>query len=129
MKSGGIPELPKDCENLRIHSSGDFFSQAYFNMWVQIARDNPNVNFWAFTKSIQYWLNSIDMIPDNLLLTASYGGKQDELIEKYNLRYAKVYSTLDEVPEGMPIDTNDKYARLPNVNFALVDNFNKSNKT
>jgi hypothetical protein len=125
VKNGGVPTLPKDCKNVRIHASGDFFSQAYFDMWVDIARNNPDVNFWAFTKSINYWVsgNRLNEIPTNLILTASYGGKFDHLIEKYNLKHARVIKDISEAAAyDMRIDTNDDYARLPNVSFCLLDN-------
>jgi len=38
-------------ETVRIHESGDFYSQEYVNKWIQIAYDNPAVIFYAYTKS------------------------------------------------------------------------------
>lgn len=122
LKAGGVPVLPKDCKNVRIHASGDFYSQDYFDMWMSIARNNPDINFWAFTKSIRYWLSYKGEIPPNMILTASYGGVYDDLIKPNNLKSARVYTSISDVPTGMPIDTNDDYARTPNVNFALLDN-------
>jgi hypothetical protein len=83
---------------------------------------------WAYTKSLQYWVNRIDDIPSNLILTASYGGRQDELIEKYNLKNVAVYASPDLVPKERPVDNNDDWARKPNVNFALLDNMKVSKK-
>jgi hypothetical protein len=120
--NGNIPILPKDCKAVRIHMSGDFYNQAYFDMWLKVAADNPSVEFWAYTKSVKYWINRIDVIPNNLTLTASYGGRNDNLISDHNLKNVKVYKNIDEV-EGRPIDTNDNWARIKNVNFALIDNF------
>ena len=128
IKGGGVPELPKNCENVRIHASGDFFSQEYFDMWRIIATQNPKVNFWAFTKSLRFWVNRIDDIPENLILTASYGGHLDHMIKDHNLKFAKVYASPEEIPEGMPIDTNDDYARMPDVSFALLDNHKNKKK-
>jgi hypothetical protein len=125
VRSKNIPVLPKDCKSLRIHASGDFFNQWYFDMWLDIAMENPDVEMWAYTKSITYWLNRIDRIPSNLILTASRGGKQDELIDRNGLKNVTICSTPEDVPYGLPIDTNDHYARIPEVNFALVDNFKR----
>lgn len=125
---GGVPFLPVGCKNVRIHSSGDFFNQAYFDMWVKFCTDHPEVNFWAFTKSIWYWVNRIDSIPPNLILTASYGGYDDDMIERRGLKSARVYASPDEVPEGMPIDNNDDWARVPDVSFAILDNFKNKKK-
>lgn len=70
----------------------------------------------------------IDSIPSNLILTASYGGRRDDLIERFGLKNVKVYKTLEEVPEDRPIDRNDDWARVPLVNFALLDNMLNSKK-
>ena len=128
VRNGGVPVIPKDCKAIRIHSSGDFFNQSYFDMWLKLAEENPNVEFWAYTKSLNYWINRLNDIPSNLILTASYGGKTDNLIEKFNLKNVKVYAEVEEVPTNRPIDTNDNYARIPNVNFALLDNMKFSKK-
>ncbi len=82
VKNGGKPQIPKDCNAIRIHASGDFFNQKYFDLWLEFARENPSVEMWAYTKSLNYWVNRLGNIPKNLILTASYGGKQDDLIEK-----------------------------------------------
>jgi len=122
LRDGGIPELPKKAEAVRIHMSGDFYSQDYFDMWLQICRDNPNVEFWAYTKSLNYWVNRLNEIPNNLTLTASRGGKHDNLIERHDLKNVEIIKTKDQA-KGRPIDTCDDQARLPNVNFCLLDNF------
>lgn len=89
-------------------------------MWLEIARENPEVEMWAYTKSLNYWVNRISSIPSNLTLTASYGGKHDNLIKKYNLKHAIV--TKDSTLTDMPYDTNDDMARIPNQAFYLLDN-------
>ena len=124
VRSGGVPQLPKNCNAVRIHASGDFYSQSYFDMWLEVCRQNPNVEFWAYTKSLNYWVARLDVIPSNLVLTASYGGKFDNLIEKHNLKYAKVIDTLEEAI-NMPVDYNDDEARKPHVNFYLLNNHKK----
>ena len=125
VKAGGIPTIPDKCKALRIHMSGDFFNQAYFDMWLKLAENHPDVEMWAFTKSIRYWVKRINQIPKNLTLTASYGGKDDRLISEYGLKNVIVYSDAESVPDDRQIDTNDDWARVPNQNFALLDNFRK----
>ena len=129
VKNGGVPIIPKNCKSIRIHSAGDFFNQKYFDMWVQLAIDNPKIEMWAYTKSIQYWVNRINDIPSNLILTASYGGRQDNLIQEYNLKNCIVYPSQNLVPSDRPIDNNDDYARKSKVNFALLDNMKVSKKS
>ena len=120
--NGNKPILPKDCKAVRIHASGDFFNQSYFDMWIEIAKENPTVEFWAYTKSLKYWVNRLNEIPNNLVLTASQGGRNDELIEKHGLKNVIVYPRIDLVPSERPIDSNDDWARKLGINFALLDN-------
>lgn len=127
--NGGIPQIPKDCKAIRIHASGDFFNQAYFDMWLDLARNNPDIEMWAYTKSLKYWVTRLRDIPSNLILTASYGGRTDELIKAYELKHVKVFSNRDEVPDWLPIDTNDDWARIRYRNFALLDNMKYSKKS
>jgi hypothetical protein len=124
VRRGERIELPKKAEAVRIHMSGDFFSQAYFDQWLEICEENSSVEFWAYTKSLNYWVNRLGSIPDNLVLTASYGGKHDRLIDEHDLKNVIVVKSKEEAI-GRPIDYNDDIARQPNVNFYLIDNFAK----
>lgn len=36
---------------VRIHDAGDFFSKEYYDLSMNIAKDNPNVKFYFYTKS------------------------------------------------------------------------------
>ena len=36
---------------VRIHPSGDFYSGPYISKWIDIVRANPDVRFWAYTRS------------------------------------------------------------------------------
>lgn len=121
-RAGILPALPTKCRAVRIHMSGDFYNQQYFDLWLAMAEKNPGVEFWAYTKSLSYWVARLGSIPDNLVLTASYGGRLDPLIELHGLKNVKIYKTPWEVEPGRPIDTNDDWARRPGVNFALIDN-------
>lgn len=38
-------------EGVRIHPSGDFYSEEYILKWLDIIRANPNISFWAYTRS------------------------------------------------------------------------------
>ena len=122
-----IINIPKAAKSIRIHMSGDFFNQRYFDLWLETARRNPSVEFWAYTKSLRYWVDRLDYIPENITLTASYGGRDDWMIEKYDLKNVKVYPSEADVPSHRPIDTNDDWARVKDINFALIDNFAKQN--
>jgi hypothetical protein len=36
-------------KTIRIQSSGDFYSQSYYDMWVEIAKSFPNISFYSYT--------------------------------------------------------------------------------
>lgn len=123
-RAGILTQLPAPAVAVRIHSSGDFFSQKYFDMWIEFCKHYPQVDFWAYTKSLPYWVKRLEGIPPNLVLTASVGGRHDALISKHDLRSATVVTTAS-LPEGAPVDTNDDLARTAGPSFYLMDNFEK----
>ena len=113
--------MPKNLGVCRIHAAGDFFNQNYFNAWLAITLANPDKLFYAYTKSLPYWVNVIGMIPENFVLTASYGGRRDDMIESYNLRSAKV--VLHPSETILEIDHTDEHAANPETrdrDFALL---------
>ena len=116
--------LPADAGVVRIHVSGDFFSMIYFRAWCMVARSNPDVLFYAYTKSLQYWIDIRAFVPHNLILTASRGGRDDHLIEEHGLRSAKVvFSVAEAEALGLEIDNDDSHASNPAIrdqDFALL---------
>lgn len=112
--------IPLNANMVRIHVAGDFFSQNYFDAWIAVANAMPNVVFYAYTKSISFWINRLQQIPSNFRLTASYGGRHDDLIETHKLRSAKVVYSVAEA-NGLPIDHDDSHAYASgNQSFALL---------
>ena len=119
--------LPANAGIVRIDSSGDFHSQAEFNAWVNLAIAQPDVLFYAYTKSLVYWiawLSEHGSLPHNLVMTASRGGRTDYLIDKHGLREAVVvFSKQQAVDLGLEIDSNDSHASRPSISkqsFALL---------
>ena len=80
---------------IRIHDSGDFYSPAYFIKWLEIARLNPSVRFYAYTKSHSF-IRGIEL-PENVDLIFSLGSKNDELINVENERHSKIFYSVDEM--------------------------------
>lgn len=114
--------LPKDVGIVRCHVAGDFMSQQHFDAWLSVAMLRPDILFYAYTKSLPYWVNRIGMIPDNLILTASRGGRKDDMIEQYGLRSVRVVFSEAEA-EGLTIDHTDECACRPSLrdqDFALL---------
>ena len=81
---------------VRIHDSGDFYSPAYFAKWLEIARLNPLVRFYAYTKSHSFIRGNF-AIPDNFDLIYSLGSTRDELINQETERHSKIFKTADEM--------------------------------
>jgi hypothetical protein len=116
-----LTSLPKKAKYVRVHVSGDFFSQAYFNAWMLVAKWLPDVTFYAYTKSIHYWVNRFGKVPANFILTASYGGRYDALISEFDLRYAKVVFSEEEARTlRLEIDHDDSHAIKQGKSFALL---------
>jgi len=79
---GGAPAI-------RIHDSGDFFAEWYLRLWLDVARANPRLLFYAYTKEITM-LRAVTEMPENFRWLASTGGTQDHLITD-DLRHADVF--------------------------------------
>ena len=116
-----LASLPKKANIVRIHVSGDFFNEAYFLAWLQVAKARPEVLFYAYTKSLIYWVNYIKEIPGNLVLNASEGGKLDAQISEHGLKFAKVVYSPEQAQElGLLIDQKDEAAYKTKESFALL---------
>ena len=106
---------------VRVHVSGDYFNQNYFDAWLQVAKNNPSILFYGYTKALPLWVSRLKQIPQNFLLTASKGGTHDHLIEKYKLRYAVVVKTPEEAKAmGLKIDHDDSLAYGKGGSYALL---------
>ena len=116
----------KSCGVLRVSVAGDIFNPHYFKALTELARLNRDVLFYAYTKSLRYWIADRARVRrlDNLVLTASYGGRDDDLIKRHRLRFARVvYSTYQARQERLPIDHDDSHAADPvrsGQSFALL---------
>lgn len=98
-----IGALPKYARNIfRIHVSGDFFNEAYFQAWIAVANYFPGTVFYGYTKSLKTWAKFKKNVPQNLRLAASMGSTNDELIATHNLRFSKVVFTEEEA-ENFPL--------------------------
>jgi len=118
--------MPENLGICRIHVGGDFFNYNYFMAWCKVASRNPDRLFYAYTKSLSFWNRAKDsnLVPSNLVITASRGGRQDDLIDELSLREAIVIyeeQTAEEL--GLEIDHDESHAAIPelrNNSFALL---------
>ena len=113
----------ESCKLVRVHESGDFFTELYFKAWLQVAKDNPDLKLYAFTKSLGMWYESRHNIPDNFYLTASVGGTLDYLLPRYPevfYRVAYVVYTEEQAEKmGLEIDHDDSHC-FGSKPFALL---------
>ena len=111
----------KKANYIRIHDSGDFYSVKYLLKWVDIANDNKDVIFYAYTKSIKFFKGCIN-IPENMKIIFSEGSKTDDLINARKDRHARIFKTLEELNASGYIDAseNDLKAITENKKVGLI---------
>jgi hypothetical protein len=111
--------LPKKFDVMRVHVGGDYFSKRYLQAWIEVAKRNPEKIFYSYSKSLTFFKQFA--LPDNLVLTASRGGKWDELIDLHGWKEALVvYSEAEAEEKGLEIDHDDTHAAFGKENFALL---------
>lgn len=75
----------RGCDKVfRIHHDGDFFSREYAAAWRMVCLLNPDITFWAYTRSFLPGCNVVDILADipNLTLYLS--------VDADNLEWAKI---------------------------------------
>lgn len=100
--------LPKTVKIVRIHSSGDFFSPAYFQAWRGVAYRHPEITFYGYTKILAYAMHKNSELDnffglpelDNFYLQYSHGSRDDCkvasdtvptcYIEEYDKQYPEI---------------------------------------
>tara|TARA_R110002167_G_scaffold320596_1_gene526436 strand:+ start:1262 stop:1861 length:600 start_codon:yes stop_codon:yes gene_type:complete len=107
--------------HVRIHDSGDFYSIKYLQKWVQIAEHNKEVIFYAYTKSIKFFIDGL-LLPDNMKIIFSEGSKTDNLINAREHRHARIFKTSEELNAAGYIDasSNDLQAITENKKVGLI---------
>jgi hypothetical protein len=74
---------------VRVHDSGDFFSQDYLDAWLTIARAFPATRFYCYTKSFHLdWSRT----PSNFAVTQSQGGKFDADLDP-DFSHSRIFAT------------------------------------
>jgi len=69
--------VAKKVSTVRIHVSGDFFSQEYINNWCEIIKTYPNFKFYTYTKVMSLFdFDALKNIPNmNLINSIADDGK------------------------------------------------------
>jgi hypothetical protein len=114
---------------LRRPCEGQSRTQDYFDAWLTAARPRPRTTFYFCTKSVRFWLARLDDAGDgyvpgsvaNFVPTASYGGRDDDLIVTLSLRSIRVVLSHEEADDlGLEIDHDDSNAMNHGPVFSLL---------
>lgn len=84
-------------ERIRIHDSGDFYSEDYLDRWLIIMRSRPQVEFYAYTKMVSLFKRRMQDLPTNFTLIFSFGGTEDRLIDTDRDRHSLVFETIAQL--------------------------------
>ena len=84
-------------ERIRIHDSGDFYSEEYLDKWLEIVRARPSLQFYAYTKMVSLFKRRLKDIPSNFVVIFSFGGTEDKLIDVSKDRHSLVFSSEKEL--------------------------------
>jgi hypothetical protein len=104
---------------IRIHDSGDFYSPKYLNKWFEIARELPNVRFYAYTKSHDFF-RGIEL-PENFDITLSIGSKLDSKLNRQTEKHAEIFDSLEELK-------NEGYINASEYDLYCTKWYNNTNK-
>ena len=120
----------------RIHDAGDYygnhkfnqggsaFESKYLDKWIEIARRNPSVIFYSYTKSVHFFKSDVNTwkvnLPSNFVVTFSFGGKYDHLINRETDKHALVFQSLEQLLEHGYSDTSQYDDNAYNKDIKLV---------
>jgi prepilin-type processing-associated H-X9-DG protein len=96
-------ERMRKVNTVRIHDSGDFYDQEYYDKWCAIATMLPEITFYAYTKTVNMDLWSHK--PDNLKITQSLGGKHDESVN-LDMPHSRIFATHEDRVNAGYVDGN-----------------------
>ena len=100
---------------------GDFYSIKYLIKWIDISTQNPDIIFYAYTKSTKFFKGSLS-IPKNLKIIFSEGSKTDNLINTNKDRHARIFKDVTTLLNKGYINAsdNDLKAITDNKKVGLV---------
>lgn len=105
----------KKVDFLRVHDSGDYYSDEYLQKWFKIAKNNPQRKFYSYTNEVKK-IKELNSIPENYAFIFSTEGKDVNLIDA-NDRHARIFDTVEELEKAGYIDaSNNDLLATPWVN-------------
>ncbi|WP_051107887.1 GP88 family protein [Actinomadura atramentaria] len=86
---------------VRIHDSGDFFSDDYLAAWLRIVNAIPGTHFYCYTKEVLMFRRHVEPEPPaNLRWIYSLGGRHDQHIDLGLDRTADVFPTENAITDA-----------------------------
>lgn len=111
---------------VRIHDAGDFYSDAYTEAWLEVARATPDVTFYAYTREISRFRRIVEPDPPtNFLWLYSLGGREDHLLNLNRDRHCDVFPTIEAALAAgyTPQEDDDRLSvTLPTNRVAVIAN-------
>lgn len=112
---------------VRLHDSGDFFSQEYLDAWIKVIKRFPEKKFYAYTKSLHL---DFSAVPTNLQIIQSAGGLLDKSMDLTKSHSRIFASDSDRIAAGyIDGNVNDQPAIDGEIKIGLVYHGSKKLKT
>lgn len=111
--------VKKKPDYVRVHDSGDYYSKAYLQKWIDIALLFPEVKFYSYTNMVDMILKA--SLPDNYDIIFSDSGKQKHLINERKHRHTRIFSTNSDLVSSGYVDAS-------NIDLMATKWFSKNNK-
>ena len=101
----------KNINLVRWNQSGDIYTSFELEALKKVCELNKDLMFYFYSKNLVLYPTNRS-IPNNMKITASYGGKYDYLIDRgYFKRFSKVVFSINEAKIlNLPIDIDDTHA-------------------
>ena len=125
-----LPTKVKDGDVFRLHVAGDFFDATYVYAWIQLMNNNPNIQFFAYTRSwrmaeMMESLHELAELPNmTLLLSVDRDTGYPNADDWNGFRTAFMMVDDDDAylvePDTHVVFRDNRYAILKQVNGNLV---------
>lgn len=98
----------KGARAVRVHDSGDFYSFDYMQSWFAIAKANPSMIFYAYTKMVPFVKVAYakGLVPANFRLIQSLGGVADRGIDR-SLPHSRIFMNTEELATAGYADASE----------------------
>jgi hypothetical protein len=97
--------LKKRPDYVRVHDSGDYYSKAYLQKWIDLANLFPEIKFYSYTNSVAMLKEA--NLPSNFDVIFSDSGKQKALIDIISDRHTKIFSSKKDLDDAGYVNASE----------------------